>query len=91
VWDLEARYLAQAVRAVTYMVAPQRVIFGGGVILQPGLVDRIAAHLPRSLGGYTAAASQRTEGSGYVVAAALGGDAGLLGALALGMDVTRPR
>jgi fructokinase len=67
------------------VTAPQRVVFGGGVLRQEGLAARIAAHVPGMLGGY--AASPRLLGrlDGYVAGAALGQDAGLLGAVILGL------
>jgi fructokinase len=89
VWDLEARYLAQAVRALTYAVAPQRFVFGGGVTRQPGLVERIAERVPTELGGYAASPALLQGSTGYVVAAGLGQDAGMLGAIALGLEAAR--
>lgn len=89
VWELEAAYLAQAVQTLTYVVAPQRVVLGGGVMQQPGLVERIAVGVARALGGYGASPALQEGTEGYVVAAGLGQDAGLLGALALGSDVVR--
>jgi fructokinase len=84
VWDLEARYLAQGILAATYLLAPQRVVLGGGVMQQPGLLDRIRRHLERQLAGY-GSAPLPGGADGYVAAAALGPDAGLLGAVALGI------
>lgn len=85
VWDLEACYLAQGIRAVTYLFAPQRVVLGGGVMQQHGLIDRVRQHLERQLAGYGSAPLPGGTGE-YVAAAGLGGDAGLLGAVALGID-----
>ena len=85
VWDLEARYLAQGIRAITYLLAPQRIVLGGGVMQQQGLLERIRHHLERQLAGYGSAPLPGGTG-GYVAAAALGRDAGLLGAVALGIE-----
>jgi fructokinase len=85
VWDLEARYLAQGIRAVTYLLAPQRVVLGGGVMQQRGLLCRVRRHLERQLAGY-GSAPLPGGADGYVAAAALGPDAGLLGAIALGIE-----
>jgi len=85
VWDLEAHYLAQAVEAVTYVVAPRRVVFGGEVLRRTGLIERIRARFRELLGGYAASAGVLGDPSDYVVGAGLGQDAGLLGAVALGL------
>ncbi len=82
VWDLEARYLAQGIRAITYVVAPSRIILGGGISQVPGLLDRIRIHLAAALNGYPASALPETD-PGYVRLAGLGQDAGLVGALTL--------
>ena len=85
VWDLEADYLAQAVRAVTYVVAPQRVVFGGGVLRREGLIGLIRERTGEQLGGYAASPDLLGGLSDYVAGTALGQDAGLLGAVALGL------
>jgi fructokinase len=73
VWDLEARYLAQGMRTFTYTLAPQRILLGGGVLQTPGLLARVRAHLVHTL----------ADLADYLVAPALGQDAGLYGAFAL--------
>ena len=89
VWELEAGYLAQAVQALTYVVAPQRIVIGGGVAQQPGLVALVEKKAAAALGGYAASPALQRGIDGYVVAAALGQDAGLLGALALALGAAR--
>ncbi len=89
VWELEAGYLAQAVQALTYVVAPQRIVIGGGVAQQPGLVGQVEKGTAAALGGYAASPTLQRGVEGYVVPAALGQDAGLLGALALGLGAAR--
>ena len=83
VWDLEARYLAQGLRTFTYVLAPQRILLGGGVMQHEGLLDRVREYLAAGLGSYRT--SQRLTGdlAEYVVAPELGQDAGLYGAIAL--------
>jgi len=88
VWDLEAAYLAQALRSYTYVVAPERIIVGGGVMQVPGLLERVREKLVADLAGYVT--SDVPEGVGqYVVNAGLGQDAGLFGAIALAMGAHR--
>lgn len=83
VLDLEARYLAQAMRTFTYTLAPQRILLGGGVLQMPGLLARVRAHLRHDLGGYVTSPSLDGDLTGYLVAPELGQDAGLYGAFAL--------
>jgi fructokinase len=86
VWDLEATYLAQALRTFTYVVAPQRILLGGGVMQQQGLLDLVRTKLTQQLGGYATSAKLGGHLDDYVVAPAFGQDAGLVGAIALAMD-----
>jgi fructokinase len=78
-WELEAKYLAQGLRAVALSFAPERILIGGGVGLRPGLLERACVHLDDCLGGY----GGHGPSANWVVRAGLGEDAGLLGALAL--------
>ena len=86
VWDLEATYLAQALRTFTYVVAPQRILVGGGVMQQPGLLELTRQKLAQQLGGYVTSDTLRTDLADYLVAPAFGQDAGLVGAIALAMQ-----
>lgn len=86
VWDLEATYLAQALRTFTYVVAPQMILLGGGVMQQAGLLELTREKLEQQLSGY-ATSSLPESLDHYVVAPAFGQDAGLIGAIALAMDV----
>lgn len=87
VWDLEARYIAQAFRTVTYVLAPQRIIVGGGVLQHDGLLDLVRSHLSRELAGYGMAALAGSDLANYVVEPELGQDAGLIGAIAIAQDL----
>jgi fructokinase len=86
VWDLEAMYLAQALRTFTYVAAPQRILLGGGVMQQIGLIGLVRSKLVDQLNGYTTHDLLRGSVEDYVVAPAFGQDAGLIGAIALAMD-----
>ena len=79
-WALEAKYLGQALAIYTYIISPQRIIIGGGVMEQKGLLSLIRTELQKALGNY----SVPIEGIGsYVVRPELGDRAGVLGAIAL--------
>jgi len=81
-WDLLGFYLAQLAATATLMLAPERIVIGGGVGSCAPLHRAIHAWLPRLLGGYAAPALTSPVES-YVVQAELGPRAGALGALAL--------
>lgn len=86
VWDLEATYLAQALRTFTYVVAPQRILLGGGVMQREGLIELVRDRLAEQLNGYVTNDSLRGSLDDYIVAPAFGQDAGLIGAIALAME-----
>jgi fructokinase len=79
--ELEAGYLADGLRNVTYTIAPQRIVVGGGVSAMPGLFDRLRARFRDSIGGYPGVSEH--AGDEFIVPAALGSMAGVLGALVL--------
>lgn len=79
-WELEADYIALGMIAVTYAVAPDRIVLGGGVLKRPGLLDRIRTRTVDMLGGY---GSPVSAAHGYIELPALGENAGILGAIEL--------
>jgi fructokinase len=81
-WELEAEYLALGILAIVLIASPQRVILGGGVIQRPGLLGRVRARLPELLAGYPPGPRIAAD-AGYLVAPALGDEAGVMGAIAL--------
>ena len=91
VWDLQATYLAQALRTYTYVLAPQRIVIGGGVMQQPGLLELVRTKLSRQLGGYATSNIRSGSLDNYVVAPEFGQDAGLMGAIALAMRAVDSR
>ncbi len=85
VWDGVARTLAQLCHLLVLTGIPRRIVLGGGVMVgTPRLLPMIRAGLIDSLGGYGSAASLLPV-EDYVVPAALGGLAGPLGAVELGV------
>ena len=80
VWNLEADYLAQLARVLTYSFAPDKILFSGGVGARKHLAPRIASATVRHLGGYSVSRAADTD---LVATAALGNDAGLIGAALL--------
>ncbi len=79
--ELEAGYLADGIRSIVYVLAPQRVVVGGGVAGLAGLLPAVRSKLRRSLARYPALPEH--ERDDFVVASALAGEAGAYGALIL--------
>lgn len=78
--DIIAWYLAQSIVTFQAILEPGRVILGGGVMGSPGLIERVREQTANASGGYFAGAPEQ-----IIVAPGLGGDAGLIGALALAL------
>jgi fructokinase len=90
-WELEADYLALGLVNVVCTLSPQRIILGGGVMKQPGLLALVRARMREVLAGYIAAPELTDEIDDYVVAPALGDRAGVLGAIELARRVAIER
>ena len=78
--EIEAFYLAQMMRNLVYILAPERVIVGGGVSGLHGLIDRVSERLIDELSGYPGLGEHE---SGFVVPPGLGDMSGLAGGLVL--------
>ena len=82
-WELEAHYLALGLVNYILAISPQRIVMGGGVMEQTHLFPLIRANVQALLNGYLQAPAILEDIEGYIVPAALGGRAGVLGAIAL--------
>jgi len=82
VWDLAGGYLGQLCAALALIVSPQRIVLGGGVGRRPKVLEAARRSLAVQLAGYLARPGTEDMES-FLVAPALGADAGLYGALAL--------
>ena len=78
-WDMEAWYLAHGVLALAAILAPSRVVIGGGVSQAEGFHDRVQSTFRRLAAGYF----MSSEGADFIVPPALGQQAGIRGALLL--------
>lgn len=87
-WALEAHYLALACVNFICTLSPQRIILGGGVMSQSLLFPLIRREVQNLLNGYVQAPAILQHIDTYIVPPALGGRAGVLGALALAEQVT---
>lgn len=84
-WALEAHYIALAMVSVICVLSPQRIILGGGVMDQAFLFPMIRREVQALLNGYVVSDAILKYIDEYIVPPALGGRAGMLGAIALAM------
>lgn len=82
-WDIEAYYLAQAICAYILLLAPQKVILGGGVMHQESLLPRIRSYVKEELNGYLAT-EEMADLDHYIVPYSLQDNQGILGCIELG-------
>ncbi|MDH3247950.1 MAG: ROK family protein [Acidimicrobiia bacterium] len=78
--EIEAATIAAGLRQIVYVLAPERIVLGGGVSKLAGLHDRVNIELVGQMSKYAVMAAHQ---SGFVVPPGLGDDAGVAGALAL--------
>jgi len=82
-WDLEAHYIALALHSFICTLSPQRIVLGGGVSEQAQLMPLIRQKTQASLNAYVQSSEILENIDSYIVPPALGGRAGVLGAIAL--------
>lgn len=85
VWELEAFYLAQAVANYIMLYSPEKVILGGGVMHQEGLLEQVQKKVVDMLAGYVHNPMIEKHIESYIVHPALKDNPGILGAVYLGM------
>ena len=84
-WKLEAHYLALGLVNWICSLSPQRIILGGGIMQRGDLFSRIRREVLELLNGYVQAPEILERIDQYIVPPALGGNAGVLGAIALAL------
>ncbi|ONF97401.1 ROK family protein [Sphingomonas jeddahensis] len=90
-WEGVVHALAQLLHTITLTGVPRRIVMGGGVMVgNPFLFPRVRHSLRQSLGGYIAI-PEVADVDTYVVAPALGHNAGPLGAIVLGQQALLSR
>jgi fructokinase len=85
-WAIQADYLGQLCSQLVLTLSPRRIVMGGGVMTQTRLLPMIRERLQHWLRGYIDRPEVLHAVDRYVVAPGLGAGAGVLGALALGID-----
>ncbi|MNJ47763.1 putative fructokinase [compost metagenome] len=87
-WEIEAYYLAQAISGVILLLSPKKVILGGGVMHQKQLFPLIRKEVGKNLNGYVVSPGILDDMENYIVPPGLADNAGLCGALALGIEAS---
>lgn len=85
-WGLEATYIADALSATIYLVSPQRIVLGGGVMEQSQLFPLIRQKVRENLNGYITSPVITGDMDEYIVAPGLGKRSGILGAMAMAIS-----
>lgn len=87
-WELEATYLAYGLANLTCVLAPERIIVGGGVARQPRLLGLTRARLIELLAGYVDLPDLAGGLGDYVTPPGLDDLSGVLGAAELARRAT---
>ncbi|MGE5674550.1 MAG: ROK family protein [Mycobacterium leprae] len=88
-WAMEAEYIAMGLWTFICTLSPQRLILGGGVMQQPHLFPLIRAKVQQLLNGYVQSPAILAQIDQFIVPPALGGNAGVLGSIALAQQALR--
>ena len=88
-WELEASYLALAINNFICTISPQRIIIGGGLMKNPGLMPAVRSKALDNLNGYIRSEAIVKDMDRYIVAPALGDLAGVIGALELAKRINQ--
>ena len=86
-----AGYLGDFAAMLVLMHMPERLIFGGGVMKAPGLIERLRRRTETRLAGYVDHARLTPGLADYIVGPELGDEAGITGAVELGMRAAHIR
>lgn len=78
-WEFEAHYLAHAALAITCLVRPECIIFGGGVMQREHLLDMVKEKFSSLLNNYL----DIPPLDEYILPTGLGTESGILGSLLL--------
>lgn len=82
-WNLEAQYIALALTSYILTLSPQKIVIGGGVAQQAHMMPLIHKKVQQILNGYVQSDLVGKNIADFIVLPGLGGQAGVLGAIAL--------
>jgi fructokinase len=84
-----AGYLAQLATSIALTVSSERIVFGGGVMETPGLIEQVRSSTVQMLNAYLPRAPLDGDLGDYIVTPGLGTRSGLTGALLLAQQVAK--
>jgi fructokinase len=85
-----AETLAELAAMLVLLHMPERIVFGGGVMHTPGLVEALRSATERRLAGYIASPFLDPGLETYITTPKLGDDAGITGAVMLAQTLLGP-
>ena len=85
--DIIAGYLGQLAAAITLMLAPGCIVFGGGVMEDGSMLPRVRKALHQHLNGYLPALREVASLDAYLRAPGLGTQSGIRGAMLLASGI----
>lgn len=88
---LIASYIAHLASTLVLLHMPDRLIFGGGVMKAPGLIEAVRHETAARLNGYVTHPRLDADLENYIVTPGLGDDAGITGAIELGRQALAAR
>lgn len=83
-WKIEADYIAQCAYNTTLMLSPDLIIFGGGVMQQEHMLNKVRKAFEKLMNNYVKTPNLED----YIVTPKLGNDAGIIGSIALGNHIS---
>lgn len=86
-WELEAHYLALGLHNYVCTFSPQRILLGGGVMEQAHLFPKLRRNVRDLMNGYLQSPAILEDIGRYIVPPGLGRRAGVLGAIALAINL----
>lgn len=85
-WNLEAYYLGVGLANIIMSYSPEKIILGGGVMQQTGLLTKVHQAVLTALNGYVSCNKIMNNIADYIIKPGLGDDSGISGAIALAQD-----
>jgi fructokinase len=82
-WKLEADYIAHASANVIFLLSPQRIVLGGGVMERSQLFLLIRQKVGEIVNGYISSPTMAGSLNDYIVPPGLGRRSAILGAMAM--------
>ena len=86
-WEIAGFYLAQLCLTISLSARVERIVLGGGVMQAAALLQSVQANFDHLMANYL---PQPSAKQGLIAQAALGQDAGLIGALLLAQTIKTP-